>query len=185
MMVTLGMDAHKRTHTVSAADEAGAGLSHETVPSTPEGHLRLLGWAEQFPQRCWTIEDCRHLSRRLEADLLRAGEQVVRVPPKMMAAIRRRARTRGRSDPIDALAVARAALSEPGLPAAHLDGPARQLRLHQSRGIPTRPEERGNSRWTTHQGLLPLRCHTPESGVHQTASSPRPRSRSRREALPA
>ena len=47
----------------------------------------------------------------------------------MMAATRRGARTRGKSDPIDALAVARAALAEPGLPAAHLDGPARQLRL--------------------------------------------------------
>jgi hypothetical protein len=51
------------------------------------------------------VEDCRHLSRRLERDLLAAGQQVVRVPPKLMANTRRAARTYGKSDPIDALAV--------------------------------------------------------------------------------
>jgi hypothetical protein len=35
----------------------------------------------------------------------------------------------GKSDPVDALAVARAALREPGLPAARLDGPERDIRL--------------------------------------------------------
>ena len=75
------------------------------------------------------IEDCRALSRRLEADLLGVGESVVRVPPKLMAGTRRSARTQGKSDPIDALAVARAALREPDLPAAQLDGPSRELRL--------------------------------------------------------
>lgn len=69
------------------------------------------------------------MSRRLEADLLAAGEMVLRVPPKMMAGVRRSARTRGKSDPIDALAVARAALREPELPTARLDGPSREIRL--------------------------------------------------------
>lgn len=46
-----------------------------------------------------------------------------------MAAARASARTRGKSDPIDALAVARAALREPDLPAAHLDAEALDLRL--------------------------------------------------------
>jgi hypothetical protein len=40
----------------------------------------------------------------------------VRVPPKMMAHARDGARTYGTSDPIDALAVAHAALREPDLP---------------------------------------------------------------------
>ncbi len=43
-----------------------------------------------------------------EADLLSAGEEIVRVPPKLMAHARDAARTYGKSDPIDALAVARA-----------------------------------------------------------------------------
>ena len=77
----------------------------------------------------WAVEDCRHLSARLEIDLLEAGEQVVRVPPKLMAEQRRLARTRGKSDPIDALAVARAALREPDLPTASHDERSRELRL--------------------------------------------------------
>ena len=105
MMVVLGTDAHKRSHTVVAVDEAGAEIGSVTVGATPEGHLRLVKWAAQWPQRRWAIEDCRALSRRLEADLLRVGEGVVRVPPKLMAGVRRSARTRGKSDPIDALAV--------------------------------------------------------------------------------
>lgn len=115
MMVVLETDAHKRTHTTVAADKAGAEVGSVTVAATPEGHLRALRWAAQWDERRWAIENCRHLSRRLEPDLLAAGELVVRVPPKMMAGTRRSARTRGKSDPIDALAVARAALREPDL----------------------------------------------------------------------
>ena len=44
------------------------------------------------------------------------GEPVIRVPPNLMAGARKSARTRGKSDPIDALAVARAAIREPDLP---------------------------------------------------------------------
>ena len=54
---------------------------------------------------------------------------VVRVPPKMMARVRSSVWTRGKSDPIDALAVARAALREPDLPVARLDGPSREVKL--------------------------------------------------------
>jgi transposase len=75
----------------------------------------------------WAIEDCRHLSARLERDLLTAGQQVVRVPPKLMALTRKSARTRGKSDPIDALAVARAFLREPDLPIASHDEVSREL----------------------------------------------------------
>ena len=84
-MVVLGTDAHKRSHTVVACDEVGAEIATLTVPATPPGHLRLVKWAAQFTVRRWAIEDCRTLSRRLEADLLKIGEQVVRVPPKLMA----------------------------------------------------------------------------------------------------
>lgn len=80
-------------------------------------------------ERRWAIEDCRHLSRRLERDLLGVGEALVQVPPKLMAHVRDSARTYGKSDPIDALAVARAALREPGLPVARLDGPEREVWL--------------------------------------------------------
>lgn len=153
-MIVLGVDAHKRTHTVVAADRFGAQVGCLTVAATGEGHLRLLRWAEQFPQRRWAVEDCRGLSRRLEADLLRAGERVMRVPPRLMADARRGARTLGKSDPIDALAVARLAQREPGLPEACLDEDSRLLRLlvdQRESLVAERTRTQNRLRWRLHE----------------------------------
>jgi transposase len=130
-MVVVGADVHKRTHTFVAVDEVGRQLGQIMVHADGKGHARALRWARQsFPgERVWGIEDCRHLSARLERDLLSAGERVVRVPPKLMAQSRASARTRGKSDPIDALAVARAVLREPDLPVASHDESSRELKL--------------------------------------------------------
>ncbi|MGW4339744.1 IS110 family transposase [Rhodococcus koreensis] len=105
-------------------------MSTKTVGTTSKDHLSLQRWAtEQSGDRPWAIEDCHHLSRRFERDPIAAGERIVRVPLKLMANVRDGARTYGESDPIDALAVARAALREPDLPEARLDGAERELRL--------------------------------------------------------
>jgi len=155
-MVIVGIDAHKRTHTAVAIDEAGRKLGEKTtgMPTT-EANLELVRWANAFgPERRFAVEDCRHLSRRLEADLLVAGEALVRVPPKMMAHARDAARTYGKSDPIDALAVAQAALREPDLPVARLDGPSRDLRLlvdHREDLVRERTAQVNRLRWHLHE----------------------------------
>jgi transposase len=156
LMVVLGIDAHKRTHTVVAVDEAGRQLGVRVTQATSTAaHLELVRWADRFGgDRLWAVEDCRHLSRWLEADLLAAGEQIARVPPKLMAGARRSARTYGKSDPIDALAVARAALREPGLPAARLDGPEREVRLltdHREDLVAGRTRMINRLRWHLHE----------------------------------
>jgi transposase len=123
-------DRHKCSHTAVSVDDMGRQGATKTVGTTTRDHLRLLQWAASLDgERLWAIEDCRHLTRRLERDLIAAGESVVRVCPKLMADVRDSARTYGKSDPIDALAVARAALREPDLPVARLDGVERELRL--------------------------------------------------------
>jgi len=152
----VGIDAHKRTHTAVAIDEAGRKLGEKTTRmTTTEANLELLRWADGFgPERRFAVEDCRHLSRRLEADLLAAGEVLVRVPPKMMAHARDAARTYGKSDPIDALAVARASLREPNLPVARLDGPSRDLRLlvdHREDLVRERTSQVNRLRWHLHE----------------------------------
>lgn len=130
-MVVVGTDVHKRTHTFVAVDQVGRALGEKVVPATTAGHLKAIGWArEQFTgDLIWGIEDCRNLSARLERDLLTAGQQVVRVAPKLMAQSRASARTRGKSDPIDALAVAHAVLRHPDLPVAAHDQTSRELKL--------------------------------------------------------
>lgn len=130
-MVVVGADVHKRTHTFVAVDAVGRKLGEKVVTATTPGHRQAVRWVrEQFGvEVVWAIEDCRHLSARLERDLLTANQQVVRVPPKLMAQVRASARTRGKSDPIDALAVARAYLREPDLPVASHDEVSRELKL--------------------------------------------------------
>ncbi len=153
-MVIIGADLHKRSHTAVAIDETGRKLGQRTVDATADGHRELLDWARGLGEHRWALEDCRNLSRRLEADLVRAGESVVRVPPKLMAGTRTSIREPGKSDPIDALAVARAALREPDLPVAHLDGPERDLRLlidHRDDLVASRTQSSNRLRWHLHE----------------------------------
>jgi transposase len=153
-MVTIGIDAHKRSHTVVAVDERGRQLAQRTTGTTSGDHLELVAWAACFGERRWAVEDCRHLSRRLERDLLAAGEWIVRVPPKLMANARVAARSFGKSDPIDALAVARAAQRESDLPVARLDGPERELRLlvdHREDLVGERTRMISRLRWHLHE----------------------------------
>jgi transposase len=156
-MVTLGVDAHKRTHTIVAVDANGRQLASKTITTTTKDHLGLLRWAEQLAdgdELLWAIEDCRHLSRRLERDLLAAGQSIVRVPPKLMAHVRDSARTYGKSDPIDALAVARAAQRESDLPVARLDGADRDVRLlgdHRESLVAERTRAICRLRWHLHE----------------------------------
>jgi transposase len=149
-MVVLGADLHKRSHTVVVIDETGHKLAEKTIAATAEGHVELRRWAAQWPERRWGLEDCRHLSRRLDAELVRAGESVVRVSPKLMAGARRSGREPGKSDPIDALAVARAVLRESDLPVATLDGPEREVRLlvdHREDLVGERTRHEQRLRW--------------------------------------
>jgi transposase len=154
-MVIIGIDAHKYTHTVVAVDSQGRQLATKTIGTTTADHLALLTWARrQGEELSWAVEDCRQLSRRLERDLLASGQRIVRVPPKLMTNMRDAARSFGKSDPIDALAVARAALREPDLPVACLDGPDRDVRLlvdHREDLVAERTRIISRLRWHLHE----------------------------------
>jgi hypothetical protein len=99
------VDVHKRTHTLVAIDnQTGRQLHQRTVQATDAGHLDALRFARGLGDEevLWAIEDCRHVSKRLEQALLGAGEQVLRVPPALTWTGRRGQREPGKSDPIDA-----------------------------------------------------------------------------------
>ena len=154
-MQVIGVDAHKYTHTAAAVEEATGRAGRDvTVSATQDGHLELLSFARrQGAERVWAIEDCRHVSGALERFLLEAGETVIRVPPNMMARARATERVRGKSDPIDAVAVARAAIREPDLPRAFLAGPEREISLlinHRWQLIGERNRVAKRLRWLLH-----------------------------------
>jgi transposase len=127
------------------------------------GFGALLQWARGLDgDRVWALEDCRHVSGSLERFLIGRGERVLRIPTHLAAKGRKRARRRGKSDPIDALNVARAALQEglESFPAAHLDGAELDLRLlvdHRERLVRHRVELNSTLQWHLHDPWPELR----------------------------
>jgi transposase len=133
LMIVIGADTHKSAHALAAVDAAtGRLVGGREIPATEQGQLAALRWSQELgPEVVWAIEDCRHVSQRLEQALVGAGERVVWVAPKMMGISRRGEREPGKSDEIDARAIARAVLRE-GIercPVAFLDEQAMEIRL--------------------------------------------------------
>jgi transposase len=153
-MIVIGADTHKRTHALAAVD-AGTGRQRGQcqIKSEEAGHLAALRWARGLDEeRVWAIEDCRHVSRRLEQALIAAGERVVRVAPHRMGASRRGEREPGKSDQIDALAIARAVVKDgvESFPVAHLDERAMEIRLlsdHRKDLVAERTRVQNRLRW--------------------------------------
>jgi transposase len=151
-MIVIGVDVHKHELTATAVDELGRELSSWSGPLDGA----VLSWAGSLEApRLWALEDCRHVSRGLERLLLEAGEQLVRVPPRLTAPARRRGRVRGKSDAIDALAIARAALREPGLDRPRAgEQRLRELKLlldHRDDLVAERRRAQQRLRWHLHE----------------------------------
>jgi transposase len=156
-MMVLGADLHKSSHTIAAVDgSTGELLGGKTIQVGARGFATVLEWARGLnAERVWALEDCRHVSGSFERFLIGRGERVVRVAPRLMADSRRALRDRGKSDQIDALAVARAALREriETLPAAQLAGAELDLRLlvdHRERLVRQRVALGNDVRWNLH-----------------------------------
>ena len=156
-MIVLGADMHKSSHTLAAVAAAtGEMLDEKTAAVGARGFDAVLRWARGLgPDRVWALEDCRHVSGSFERFLIARGERVVRVPTRLMANTRRSSRERGKSDRIDALAVARAALAEGirTLPTAELAGPELDIRLlvdHRERLVRARVGLNNTLQWHLH-----------------------------------
>src|SRR5215213_2236096 len=157
LMIVLGADMHKSSHTLAAVAAAtGEMLDEKTAAVGARGFDAVLQWARGLgPERVWALEDCRHVSGSFERFLIARGERVVRVPTRLMANTRRASRQRGKSDRIDAIAVARAALAEgiATLPTAELAGPELDIRLlvdHRERLVRARVGLNNTLQWHLH-----------------------------------
>jgi transposase len=153
LMIVIGLDVHKQSVTAVAVDEAGRPLAEKVIVV---GSDELLAWAGVLDaERLWAVEDCRQLTGWLERQLLGVGEELVRVPPKLTVPERRAGRTRGKSDPIDALAIARAALRDPNLSRPSKDERVyREIKLlidHRDDLVDQRRRSQQRLRWHLHQ----------------------------------
>jgi len=154
-VIVIGIDPHKQTHTAVAIEQAtGEVIAELTVRARTPGFERLVDWARGLgAERLFAIEDGRHVSGALERYLIDRGERSVRVAPRMMGESRRADRIGGKSDPIDATAVARAALAHPDLPVAILAGPEREIGLlaaHRESLVAERTAAQNRLRWLLH-----------------------------------
>ena len=151
-MIVIGVDVHKHSLSAVAVDELGRQLDALETSDQEE----LLLWSKRLGRRrLWALEDCRHVTRGLEQTLQRRRQRLVRVPPRLTAPERRRGRTRGKSDLIDALAVARAALREPSLDSPRPEeARLRELKLlvdHRDDLVDERRRTQQRLRWHLHE----------------------------------
>jgi transposase len=111
MMVLIGIDPHKATHTAVAVDNEETALGELTVTADRHQVERLLKWAIDYPDRRWATESANGLGFLLAQQLVAAGEDVVDVPPTLAARVRVLGSGKSqKNDPNDALSTAIAAL---------------------------------------------------------------------------
>jgi transposase len=124
--VTVGVDTHKDLHVAAARDQLGRRLGTTQVQATSAGYATLLGWARSLGQvQAWGVEGTGSYGAGLARFLASHGQRVLEVNRPDRATRRRR----GKSDPVDADAAARAvqAGEASGIPKAQ-DGIVEMLR---------------------------------------------------------
>jgi transposase len=103
-----GVDTHRDTHHAAVIDQVGRHLADAEFPATPAGYRHLLEWlAEHGRLERVGVEGTGAYGAALTRFLRERGVAVVEVDRPD----RKDRRTRAKSDPIDAYAAARAALS--------------------------------------------------------------------------
>jgi transposase len=129
-MPAIGIDTHKRTLAACAVDEVGAVIDERTFSCDPAGFAELAAWAGGVaPEATIGIEGSASYGAPVAHHLVAAGFAVREVPPQLSRRERGRSRRPGKSDPGDALAIARVTLREPDLPPVRLEDRSTELGL--------------------------------------------------------
>lgn len=108
----IGVDTHAKTHTYAVIQTAsGQLLGCQQFPTTPHGIARAIGWVGRLTggdaEALWAIEGVASYGAKLARTVVESGYEVVEAP-RMSAKARRGI---GKSDPLDAHAIATAVLS--------------------------------------------------------------------------
>jgi transposase len=124
--VTVGVDSHKDVHVAAAVDHLGRVLGTTWVPTTTRGATQLLRWATRLGTvRRFGIEGTGSFGAGLSRWLQEQGQEVVEVNRPNRQARRRR----GKSDPVDAEAAARAVLAGQATTPKTANGTVEMLRV--------------------------------------------------------
>ena len=127
-MQAIGIDTHKDSLAACRVDERGAPIDERTFANDPADHRALADWIGG-PEVVVGIEGSASFGAALARSLVAAGLTVREVPPQLSRRERLRTRRAGKSDPGDALAIARVTLRETDLPPVRLLDRTLELRL--------------------------------------------------------
>jgi len=129
-MGVVGIDTHKATLAACAIDEVGQVVAERIFPNAPAGFAALLGWLHELGDVTRVgLEGSAGYGAAAARFLLAAGLPALEVPPQLSHRERLRTRRAGKSDPGDALAIARVALREVELPPVRTADASRELKL--------------------------------------------------------
>jgi len=183
-----GVDTHRDLHVVCALDERGAELGVEAFATTPAGYRQTLRWLRRFGEvEKIGVEGTGSYGAGLTHYLQDQGVDVVEIN----CPNRQRRRSHGKSDPVDAIAAAKAVFSgEATIEPKTRDGNVEAIRalrtadrsarharikaLNQMRALLlTGPEElreqfRGTTPWRMVRTAARLRPGDPTSAVGAT-----------------
>ena len=116
IMAVIGIDSRKDVLAGCLVDASGVSIEQRSIANTTAGHAELVAWARSAGVQRVGIEGAGNYGRPATVALIGAGVPVVEVPPQMTAAARRRRRTRTKTDPVDALEIARISARDDDLP---------------------------------------------------------------------
>lgn len=129
-MGVIGIDTHKATLAACAIDDVGQVLGEAAFANDAAGFQALLAWLGELGSVSRIgLEGSAGYGAAAARVLLAAGLPAVEVPPGLSHRERLRTRRAGKSDPGDALAIARVTLREAELPPVRTADASRDLKL--------------------------------------------------------
>ncbi len=130
----IGIDPHKASHTAAAIDPAETPLGQLKVRAGVDQTVRLLAWAERWPERTWAVEGAGGLQLSVGTAGCRGRGAGGGRATKLAARVRLLANgSSNRNDPNDARSVAVAALGSPDVRAVSAEDHAAVMKVWAKR----------------------------------------------------
>jgi transposase len=144
MGVAIGVDSHKSSLAVGVIDELGRVLAAREFPNDGRGHDSLLAWIDEHGrERSIGIEGSGSYGAGLARRLIERDERVFEVPAFVSHRERKKRPARGKSDPDDAIAIARVVARGEGLSSPARNDVLEDLKLlsdHRDQLVRTRTQ---------------------------------------------
>ena len=114
IMIVFGADTHKTSHTISCINEMGMELDSITIENNHSGYQKMYEWFLSFnsDNKIVGSENTGSYGKQFAQFLLKKGEKVFEITPRLTAKNRNRSLKNEKNDYLDSISIARSALRE-------------------------------------------------------------------------